>query len=194
MHSNTPLRILRESELNHHTWHTASFLELLYDGKKLSQNLKLWSESGILRACRQPSCDVSLSESARKIQLRTTDDRRRLGAARLRQRAKRWALTTSLVAEMNNRNTQHKVDVWGEKKKRCKEENRIVTLCFSWESNVDGWGTGRKESSSWSLQLARLTCRRTRRRSKPVAFFSAVYVQLSVNPMRDQAVRPEKKH
>lgn len=133
---------------------TTSFLELFilkvswsiptYDGcssaKEFSQNLKLWSESGILCACRHPYCDLSLSESTRKslfyIQQHTTDDRLRMRAACLRQRAKRWVLTTSLVAEMNNRNTRHKVYVWG-KKRDVKRRNRIITLCFSRDSNVE---------------------------------------------------------
>lgn len=67
-----------------------------------------------------------------------------------RQRAKRWVATTSLVAEMYNRNTQQKksqreeVTSQRQNHQTVSLERDVTALCFSPDSNMDGRGAGGK--------------------------------------------------
>lgn len=110
-----------------------------------------------------------------------------------RQRAKRWVATTSLVAEMYNRNTQQKsqreeVTSQRQNHQTVSLKKDVNMLCFSLDSNMDGRGAGRKAPRNPTANLRRQL---TRWRSKKPAAISAVYTNQC--PMRNQAVHPERK-
>lgn len=117
------------------------------------------------------------------IQLHATDQRLWMWAVCDTELKDGW-LQHLWLRKMNNRNTQKKVDTW---KKTEKKGHKTVSL----ERKTFSTGFKQTEEQEGKL-LVKATANSTPWFSnKPVAI-SLQYIQLSVNPMRDQAVHPEK--
>lgn len=114
----------------------------------------------------------------------------------------RWKTTTKKKGPRGRKRETTKPK---EKKTKKKTELRKEwSNCEPWERRFSrcvffffftgfGRGAGRRAPHK-NLQLTRLTWRLTRWHSNKPAAVLLYYIQLSVNPMTDQAVHPEEKH